>query len=103
MKQVVVAAVLLVAFFVGGPWFAGKVGPGLADAITQWATEKPCPTATASPTRPTHHARPHPTRTPQAATPRPRKPRHRKPHPRKPRASASATSSCGPSPSSSSR
>ena len=75
MKQVVVAAVLLVAFFVGGPWFAGKVGPGLADAITQWATEKPCPTATASPTRPTHHARPHHTRTPQAATPRPRKSR----------------------------
>ncbi|MDR7363410.1 hypothetical protein [Nocardioides marmoribigeumensis] len=107
MKQVVVAAVVLVAFFVGGPWFAGKVGPGLADLITQWATpDQPCPTATATPARRKHQARPHRAHD-HRAHPSRREPARRHhaaaPHPRKPRPSPSASATCEPSSSASAR
>ena len=52
MKQMVVGLLVVVGVFTVGPWFAGRVGPPLADAITEWATpEKPCATATAKPSR----------------------------------------------------
>ena len=38
MKQLVAGAVVVVAFFSFGPWFAGMVGPGLSDLLTDLAT-----------------------------------------------------------------
>jgi hypothetical protein len=84
MKQMVVGLLFVAAIFTVGPWFAGKVGPTLADAITDYAQQQqPCATASATPTkRPhakhkpgaRHHTKPHrkhrPTTKP-SATPSP--------------------------------
>ena len=93
MKQMVVGLLFVAAIFTLGPWFAGKVGPTLADAIIDYAQQDPpCATASATPTkRPhakhkpgaRHHAKPHP---------RP----HRKHRPAKPKPSASPSPSCEP-------
>ena len=98
MKQLVVAAVVLVAFFSFGPWFAGKVGPSLSDAITEWATQpEPCPTATTKPPRKAHPPRPHADRPNKRAEPRRKAERQQRPRAPKP------SSTCSPSPTSSPR
>jgi hypothetical protein len=95
MKQFVVAMCVLVAFFVGGPWFADKVGPGLADLITEAASpESPCPSAT-----PTAAGRPGQARQARHPHHRARPHRQHKPHAPRPSASASPASpaaSCAP-------
>ena len=102
MKQIVVGLLVVAGVFTFGPWFAGKVGPPLAEAITEWATpEEPCPMASAEPTKRPHKARPHKARTHKARA-------HRKPHAtahpkqRHPKP-AKPTSTCTPTPTPSGR
>jgi hypothetical protein len=101
VKQMVVGLLVVVGVFTVGPWFAGRVGPPLADAITEWAApEQPCATATAEPTK---KARPHKHRPHHKRVHKPRD-RHdeqhtKRRHPRAPRPTPTCAPTPGPSPS----